>query len=370
MKYRTVACYVSVLMAAAATSCTNAQGDGDGAETLGPQDLGGQDPESVRAEALKEFGVLSDVQTSSKHPLSDAKVNLGRQLFYEKRLSKNQDLACNTCHSLTDFGVDHRSGSGKTSLGHRGQLGTRNSPSVYNAARQVAQFWDGRAADVEEQAKGPILNPVEMALPNAAAVVTVLKSIPGYMPLFQAAFPGVKDPITYDNVGIAIGAFERKLTTPDRFDDYLGGDKGALNAAELRGLYVFLNSGCPACHTGPGIGGELYRKLGDVKAYPGNGDVGRYEVTKKEMDRYVFKVPSLRNVDRTGPYFHDGSQPTLTAAIRTMSEYQTLAGKLSDDDVNAIATFLKALTGELPSDYIKEPTLLPGSATTPKPDPS
>jgi cytochrome c peroxidase len=323
----------------------------------------------VRAQALKAFGLLPDVQASSKHPLTDAKTTLGRQLFYEKRLSKNQDLACNTCHDLNGYGVDRRSGSVKTSLGHRGQLGTRNGPTVYNAARQVSQFWDGRAVDVEEQAKGPILNPVEMAMPNAAAVVSVLKSIPGYMPLFQAAFAGVKDPVTYDNVGIAIGAFERKLVTNDRFDDYLSGDKDALSATELRGLYVFLNSGCPACHTGPGVGGELYRKLGDLKVYPSNGDMGRYEITKKDMDRNVFKVPSLRNVDKTGPYFHDGSQPTLTAAIRTMSEYQTVNGKLNDDDVNAIATFLTCMTGELPSAYIKEPALLPGSATTPAPDP-
>jgi cytochrome c peroxidase len=366
MKYRIVVCYVS-LWAAALTGCSNAQGEGD---ALTAEDLGGLDPETVRAEAIQKFGVLPDVQANSKRPLTDAKTTLGRQLFYEKRLSKNQDLACNTCHDLNAYGVDRRSGSVKTSLGHRGQLGTRNAPTVYNAARHVAQFWDGRAVDVEEQAKGPILNPVEMALPNAAAVVSMLKSIPGYMPLFQAAFPGVKDPITYDNVGIAIGAFERKLVTQDRFDDYLSGDKDVLSPDEVRGLYVFLNSGCPACHTGPGVGGELYRKMGDVKVYPSNGDTGRFEVTKKEMDRNVFKVPSLRNIDRTGPYFHDGSQSTLTAAIRTMSEYQTIGGKLSDDEVNSIATFLKSLTGELPSAYIKEPALLPGSATTPAPNPN
>ena len=368
MRYRTVASYLTLLAAAALSSCTNAQGDEED-NALKPEDFGGLDPESVRGQAVKEFGILPDVQTSSKHPITDAKVTLGRQLFYEKRLSKNQDLSCNTCHDLNGYGIDRRSGSGKTSLGHRGQLGTRNTPSVYNAARQVAQFWDGRAVDVEEQAKGPILNPVEMAMPNAAAVVSVLKSIPGYTPLFQAAFPGVKDPITYDNLGIAIGAFERKLVSDDRFDAYLSGDKDALSAPELRGLYVFLNHGCPACHTGPGLGGELYRKLGDVKVYPSNGDTGRYEVTKKEMDRNVFKVPSLRNVERTAPYFHDGSQATLPAAIRTMSEYQTLSGKLSDDDVNAVVTFLQSLTGELPSAYIKEPTLLPGSTTTPAPDP-
>jgi cytochrome c peroxidase len=199
--------------------------------------------------------------------------------------------------------------------------------------------------------------------------VSVLKSIPGYKPLFQAAFPGVSDPITYDNVGIAIGAFERKLTTKDRFDEYLGGDPEALTPAEVRGLFVFQNAGCPACHTGPGIGGLLYRKLGELKVYPST-DLGRYEVTKKDSDRNMFKVPSLRNVEKTAPYFHDGSQATLAAAVRTMSEYQTANGKLSDSDVNDVVTFLKCLTGELPTDYIKEPALLPGSATTPAPDPS
>jgi len=367
MQYRTLALWGRLVAAAALGGCTNAQ-DG-GTDALTSEDLGGLDPETIRAEAVDEFGVLSDVQTSAKRPMSDAKITLGRQLFYEKRLSKNQDLSCNSCHDLAAYGVDRRSGSGKTSLGHRGQIGTRNTPSVYNAARQIAQFWDGRAVDVEEQAKGPIINPVEMAMPNAAAVVSVVKSIPGYLPLFRAAFPGVGDPITHDNVGIALGAFERKLSTRDRFDRYMSGDKDALSPDEVRGLFVFMNSGCPACHTGPGLGGELYRKLGELKVYP-SSDPGRFAVTKKEMDRNVFKVPSLRNIDKTGPYFHDGSQATLLDAIRTMSEYQTANGKLSEDDVQSVATFLRALTGELPSEYIKEPATLPGSATTPKPDPS
>jgi cytochrome c peroxidase len=268
------------------------------------------------------------------------------------------------------YGVDHHSGANAaTSLGHRGQSGTRNAPSVYNAALHIAQFWDGRAVDVEEQAKGPILNPIEMAMPTNTAVVKVLKSIPGYAPLFASAFPGVADPITYDNLGIAIGAFERKLVTQDRFDRYMDGDMKALSQAEIDGLETFTRAGCPTCHSGPGIGGAGYRKLGALKMYK-TDDVGRYAVTKKEADRYFFKVPSLRNVDKTAPYFHDGSQTTLVSAVRFMSEYQTANGKLSDPEIAQVVTFLKSLTGELPMSYIAEPPMLPSGPTTPAPDPT
>jgi cytochrome c peroxidase len=358
-KYAALPAFVTLI----AVACTNAPEAGDRSDAPDADQAA-----LLRSQANKEFGPLPAVMQSSKHPLSDAKATLGRQLFYETRLSKNQDLACNTCHSLQAYGVDRRANAGKTSLGHRGQVGTRNGPTVYNAARQFVQFWDGRAIDVEEQAKGPILNPIEMAMPNANAVVTVVKSIPGYAPLFAAAFGG-SNSITYDNIGIAIGAFERKLVTKDRFDRFLGGEDAALSSAELNGLSVFLSSGCPACHDGPGLGGNDYEKLGEVKAYQ-TTDTGRYAITKKEADRYMFKVPSLRNIDKTGPYFHDGSQATLEAAIKTMSEYQTVDGLLANKDISAIASFLQALTGELPMEYVAEPAKLPGSATTPPPDPT
>jgi cytochrome c peroxidase len=342
--------------------------------TTGDPDAGDADgfsasASSLLSEANTKFDPLPMVMQSAKHPVTEAKVTLGRQLFSEKRLSKNQDLACNSCHALTSYGVDIRGGAPKVSTGHKGQLGTRNAPTVYNAALHIAEFWDGRAIDVEAQASGPMLNPVEMAMPNGAAVVTMLKSIPGYAPLFKAAFPGGADPITIANVTTAIGAFERKLVTKDRFDEYLGGDVAALTPAELDGLTVFMDAGCPSCHKGAGLGGASYEKLGVFMTVT-TDDVGRYNVTKRAADKYVFKVPSLRNIEKTAPYFHDGSQATLTDAVTTMSAAQTVAGKLSSAEVAKVVTFLKSLTGEIPADYIKEPAALPGSATTPAPDPT
>lgn len=354
------------LLSFALLSCTNAQSEGDEVDPDALVD--GISPQFLQAQALSTFGVLPDLMQSTKYTVSEAKVTLGRQLYYETRLSKNQDLSCNSCHALGQFGVDRRTGVGRTSLGHRNQLGVRNSPSVYNAARQLAQFWDGRAADVEEQAKGPILNPVEMAMPSAQAVVAVLKSIPGYLPLFKAAFPSGSDPITYDNAAIAIGAFERKLVTKDRFDEYLAGDRAALTTKETHGLNVFMQAGCPTCHSGPGVGGNVYRVMGVLKAYA-TTDTGRYQVTKDPADRNVFKVPSLRNINMTAPYFHDGSQATLSAAIRTMVEYQTARQQITEPDLEAIVSFLSALTGDLPLEYIKEPAKLASGPTTPVPSP-
>ena len=344
------------------------QGD-DAPAVVDPANIGGQQPESLRTAATDTFATLPLVQQASQRTVTEAKITLGRQLFFEKRLSKNHDLSCNTCHDLAQYGVDKRTPSAKVSAGHRNQLGTRNTPTVYNAARQFAQFWDGRAADVEAQAQGPIVNPVEMAMLNAASVVTMLKSIPGYMPLFKAAFPSARDPITYDNVGLAIGAFERKLVTQDRFDQYLDGDLAALTPSEVRGLYVFMDAGCPSCHDGAGLGGNAFKKLGSAMAYT-TSDTGRHSVTKKEDDRYVFKVPTLRNVERTAPYLHDGSQATLQDVIRLMMKYQTIAGTRSEEDIASVETFLKTLTGELPTEYIQPPAELPGSATTPRPDPT
>jgi cytochrome c peroxidase len=189
------------------------------------------------------------------------------------------------------------------------------------------------------------------------------------MPLFKAAFPTGRDPITYENVGLAIGAFERKLVTQDRFDMFLEGDQMALNPAEMRGLYVFMDAGCTSCHEGAGMGGDAFKKLGSAMKYT-TTDIGRYGVTKKEADRFVFKVPTLRNIEMTAPYLHDGSQATLKDVIRLMVKYQTVAGARSEEDIASIETFLKTLTGELPTDYIKPPAELPGSATTPRPDPT
>jgi cytochrome c peroxidase len=301
--------------------------------------------------------------------VTEEKIALGRQLYYDKRLSKNQDLSCNSCHDLANYGVDARAPVGPTSRGHKEQLGGRNSPSTYNAAGHVAQFWDGRALDVEAQAQGPVLNPVEMALPTAEQAVKVLKSIPGYAPLFAAAFAGEADPITFENAAVAIGAFERRLVTPGRFDAFLKGQLDALTMPEIEGLLQFQTSACAACHGGAELGGAHYRKLGVMKEYP-SLDTGRYQVTMQEPDRHFFKVPSLRNIDKTGPYFHDGSVATLEQAVKLMGEYQTPKGELTDAEVASIVTFLKALTGDLPTAYIQEPPPLPSGPDTPTPDPS
>ena len=310
------------------------------------------------------FGPLPELAENPDNPLSDDKIALGRMLFYETRLSKNHDISCNSCHDLWNFGQDNQA----TSAGHRGQRGGRSSPSVYNAALHISQFWDGRAPDVEEQAKGPVLNPIEMAMPSGDAVVVVLKSIPGYVDAFAAAFPGQADPVTYENLGLAIGAFERKLMTPGRFDDFMGGQLGALSEAEAEGLQTFMQTGCISCHTGPAVGGGMYRKLGLVKPYA-TEDPGRYDVTQDETDRGVFKVASLRNITKTAPYLHDGSIETLDEAIRIMAEHQ-IGKTLSDDEVASIATFLEALSGRVDEQYTAMPDLPEDGPDTPPADPS
>ncbi|HRI70010.1 MAG TPA: cytochrome-c peroxidase [Polyangium sp.] len=319
------------------------------------------------ADAKKTFGVLPAKFESDTNPITDAKVALGRMLFFDTRLSKNQDLSCNSCHGLDKYGVDGT----KVSKGHKGQLGNRNAPTVYNAGLLASQFWDGRAATLEDQAKGPILNPVEMAMKDEAAVVDMLASMEGYEKAFEAAFPDAdkKELITYDNMAKAIGAFERGLVTPSRFDKYLNGDKTALSDQERTGLSKFVANGCTTCHSGTGVGGSSFQKLGLIKPYPNQKDAGRYEVTKKEEDRMVFRVPSLRNVGETGPWFHDGAYDRLEAAVQAMA-YHQLGKELPDQDAKDIVAFLKSLTGEIPKDYIKMPELPAKGEKTPGPDPS
>lgn len=287
-----------------------------------------------------------------------AKVALGRQLFFEPRLSASGAISCNSCHNLATYGVDNL----PTSFGHNFQKGGRNSPTVLNAGLHVAQFWDGRAKDLQAQAKGPILNPVEMAMPNAAAVEARLKSIPGYVTAFRKAFPAAKDPVTYDNMANAIASFEATLVTPGRFDKFLQGDGKALTLAEQRGLRTFMDKGCIACHNGATVGGQAFMKFGVVKPYQHQKDLGKYDLTKKDEDKYVFKVPSLRNVTRTYPYFHDGQVSDLKDAIHTMGETQ-LGLNLSAAEVSDIAAFLGSLEGTLPA-TAKELPVLPAAGPT------
>ena len=307
--------------------------------------------EDVQARAKAVLGVLPAEATSADNPITPQKIALGRMLFYDNRLSIDGKVSCNSCHLLGAYGVDGE----PTSPGHEGKRGARNSPTVYNAAFQFAEFWDGRAKDVEEQAKGPVLNPVEMGMPDPNYVVKVLKGIPGYAPLFRAAFPGEADPITYDNVARAIGAFERRLVTPSRFDAFLEGRSDALSDEEVAGLAIFLDTGCPTCHMTATVGGKMFQKIGLVNPYP-TEDLGRYQVTKNDADKYFFKVPSLRNVAKTAPYFHDGSVKTLPEAVRKMAWHQ-LGKQLSDADVQSIVVFLGSLTGNVDAAYIAVPQL-------------
>lgn len=288
-------------------------------------------------------------------PPSQAKIALGRMLFYEPVLSEGHDVSCNSCHALNGFGADGR----RVSFGHKGQEGQHNAPTVYNAAGQIAQFWDGRAPTVEDQAKGPILNPAEMGMPNPQAVLEHMRSSPRYRAAFAAAFPGESNPITYDNVGRAIGAFERGLVTPGRWDAFLKGDSSALTAQEQRGAKTFVAAGCATCHSGVAVGGQMFQKTGLAHPWPLKPDSGRYAVTKKPEDLYVLKVPPLRNVEKTGPYFSFGEVASLDSAITVMGRYQ-LGLTLSPAQVQDIHAWLRSLTGEIPASYIAEPQLPAG----------
>jgi cytochrome c peroxidase len=310
---------------------------------------------------LQLFQPLPEAVPSNANPMTEEKIALGRMLYYETRLSKSQQISCNSCHGLDTYGVDGQS----TSDGHKGQKGDRNSPTVYNAAGHFKQFWDGRADDVEAQAKGPVMNPVEMAMPSEKQVMAVLKSMPEYVNAFKKAFPEDKDPISYDNMARAIGVFERKLVTPSRWDKFLKGDQAALTNEEKTGFNDYMEAGCQACHAGVYLGGNQYQRLGALKPWPDSSDPGREKVTKSEADRMVFKVPSLRNIEKTGPYYHNGKVEKLEDAISRMAEYQ-LGKTLPAEKVTSIAAYLIALTGEVPAEYIKAPELPKSTAKTPK----
>jgi cytochrome c peroxidase len=357
---------VGLALAALLLACE--RGDESAPPTPAAGEPQSAEPAPDRARLLaRAQGVFKPVPAevaSAENPITPDKISLGRMLYYEPRLSKAQELDCNDCHMLDRFGVDNE----PTSRGHKGQRGARNSPSVYNAALHVAQFWDGRAATLEEQASGPVMNPVEMGMVSEAAVTEVLRSIPGYRPLFEAAFPGEAEPITIGNAARAIAAFERRLLTPSPFDEFLLGDLEALGKAEAEGLQLFMDTGCITCHNGAGVGGGMYQKLGLVRPFP-TTDKGRGAVTGDPAQDFFFKVPSLRNVAKTQPYFHDGSIATLDEAIKTMAAIQ-LGRDLGDDQVAGIRAFLESLTGRIDGDYIARPDLPENGPNTPGPDPS
>jgi len=332
------------------------------------------------AEALLQtaqmlFEPLPATMEQPGRPLTDDLVDLGKMLYYDPRLSLSSFISCNSCHNLATYGVDNL----PTSIGHRWTAGPRNAPTVLNAALHAGQFWDGRAVDVEEQAQGPILNAIEMATPHADFAVERIASMPGYVAAFAAAYPGQADPITYVNLADAIAAFERTLTTPDRFDAFLGGDLAALGADELAGLRVFIDYGCAACHGGAALGGQVFARFGVVEAYweatrdfvtidtpTMPMDVGRYAVTHDQADLYVFKAPSLRNITRTYPYFHDGSVWNLRDATQIMARVQ-LGREIGEEDLDHLMAFYATLEGEIPAAALQLPILPASTPATSRP---
>jgi cytochrome c peroxidase len=293
-----------------------------------------------------------------------AKISLGKKLFFDPRLSTSQLISCNSCHNLGLGGADLQ----ETSVGHGWQKGPRNAPTVFNAVYDVAQFWDGRAPDLQSQAKGPVQASVEMNN-KPELVVQTLKSIPGYAPLFKAAFPGEAVPISFDNMAKAIEVFEATLLTPDApFDRYLKGDGKALDAKQEAGLRIFMDKGCAGCHGGINVGGSAYFPFGIHDAPSAEirptGDLGRFKVTNTESDRYVFKAPGLRNVSTTQPYFHSGKVWKLQEAVTLMGSAQ-LGIKMTADDADKVAAFLQALKGAAPK--VEYPILPDSSDQTPHP---
>lgn len=307
------------------------------------------DADMLMRKANRYFSPLPDAMPRSENDTPE-RIALGKKLYFEKRLSINDVQSCASCHILENgfAGVDNL----PTSPGARGETGRRNSPTVLNAGWQDSQFWDGRAGDLVEQAKGPILNPIEMGMPDEKTVVEKISKIKEYQDAFAKAFPDEKPAITYQNIAEAIAAFERTLITPSRFDDFMKGDATALSETERQGLKTFIKIGCRSCHDGKLLGGETYELLGKEHDYENQDDQGMYEVTKDENDRMLFKVAPLRNVALTAPYFHDGKIKTLADAVRMMAKLQ-LDEALTDQQVNDITGFLKALTDKNRESYIK-----------------
>lgn len=311
----------------------------------------------------EDYEAIYDKATTFFQPISsldlktpDAKkVELGKYLFFDTRLSGEGNISCNSCHNLKTYGVDNE----RFSPGDApGTFGGRNSPTVFHAALHKMQFWDGRAADVEEQAGGPILNPLEHNIKDEQQLVDRLKEVELYQDLFAKAYGG-DNPITFANLTNAIGAFERTLIPEGRFDEYLAGDQDALNDQEKRGLRSFIDSGCITCHSGPALGGQMLQKFGLFHDYwketqSEDIDLGLFDISEREAEKYFFKVPGLRNIVHTAPYFHDGSVTELSTAVKIMGKLQRNVD-LSEEEVNDIVAFLGSLSSDIPEDVKKNP---------------
>ena len=311
---------------------------------------------SLSVSAIEWQALPAKAPEPAANPTTPAKVELGKMLYHDPRLSSNGVLSCNSCHNVMGAGDDNRAGS----IGVKDQVGGRSAPSVYNSAFSSVQFWDGRAPSLEEQARGPVTNPGEMGMKSWDDVVARLKAMPEYNKAFAAAFSG-ENSVTADNAVKAIAAYERTLITPNSpYDKYVKGDKAALTEQQVRGMNTFAEVGCVGCHSGPAFNGpQLPEGTGFYQKFPGNengvleakygfsNDLGRFEATKDASDKHFFKVPTLRNIALTAPYFHNGKVQTLEEAIKVMGTLQ-LNKDLSSEQVADIAAFLNGLTGEFP----------------------
>lgn len=332
----------------------------------------------VGAHAQQWEALPKQAPSPASNPQTNAKIELGKALFFDPRLSEHGTMSCNSCHNVMAGGDDNR----PHSIGMHDARGERSAPSVWNAAFLSAQFWDGRAATLEDQAKGPIMNPIEMGMSDARVTLERLKAIPGYLPLFRTAFPESREPITIDNVAKAIAAYERTLINPDTpYDRYVRGDKTALDAQQLRGMQTFAEIGCNACHSGANFSGPplpagqgFYMKFPNVtgsefdKKYDLLSDTGRHSVTGQQSDRHLWRVPSLRNVALTAPYFHNGKVPTLDEAVRVMAKTQ-LNKDLSQTQIKDVVAFLVSLGGNFPQQTLPRLPLTAGSSVVPPVDP-
>jgi cytochrome c peroxidase len=307
--------------------------------------------------AKQTFGVLPAQMLSAQNPVTPEKAALGKILFYEPRISADGTVSCSRCHLMGLYGTD---GLPKA-IGNACKKNPRNAPTVFNAAAQISAHWIGNRTGVEDQARQALIGPPSFGMPSYDSAMNVLKSIPGYTPLFRTAFPKDTNPVTAQNFALAVGAFERTLVTPAPFDAFANGDTAELSPAQKKGMRDFIWEGCSNCHYGPYFGGQAYKKFGLAAPYwtftkSKSTDLGRFIVTGDENDKYAFKVPVLRNVAVTPPYFHDGSVDSLTAAVGIMAKAQ-LKKTFSAEEVKEIAAFLDALTGAVPKQGLEVPIL-------------
>lgn len=310
-------------------------GNDDGMPALDPKEA-----QNLFDNAKSIFGVMPAKMPGSENDTPEM-IELGKKLYFETKLSKTGTQSCNTCHNIeTMAGTDNLPVSPGAIEGKKGR---RNSPTVLNAGYHFVQFWDGRSPDLVDQAKGPILNPDEMAFETEAQVEEAIGAIPEYQEMFKKAFPTSDKSLSFQNIAEAIAAFERTLISRSRYDDFMDGNRGALSNTEQRGMKLFIETGCITCHTGHQFGANMYQKMGLVHAYENTEDMGRYEVTKEETAKYMFKVASLRNVTLTYPYFHDGAVQDLSEAVKKMA-WMNLGKELKPEEIDQIVAFLNALT--------------------------